>query len=60
MPEVIVEIEDKTPTMRRLEQLHHGDIRDMLSKGSSRECAKLLGINSATVSRWRRLLGIVK
>jgi transposase-like protein len=60
MPEVIVEIGEKTPTMRRIEQLHGQDIRDMLARGSSRTIARQLGVNSATISRWRRLLGIVK
>jgi len=60
MPEVIVEIEEKTPTMRRLEQLNGMDIRELLSTGSSRDCARWLGVNQATVSRWRKLLGIVR
>jgi len=60
MPKAVVEIEEKTPTMRRLEQLNNMDIRELLSTGSSRDCARLLGVNQATVSRWRRLLGIVR
>ncbi|KKL52720.1 hypothetical protein LCGC14_2282670 [marine sediment metagenome] len=49
---------NKTLAMRLIEARHGRLIEDLLSEGSLKECADLLGIKESTVSKWRLRLGL--
>ena len=43
----------KTTMMKMIEAIHQKDIRDLISKGSINKVGVQLGVNPATIYRWR-------